>query len=222
MKRYMIVGIAVVAILGIAITMALASNPAMADNILDGAGQVGTAIDEGVNTETAVTQDPIANPSGQNFVDEDGDGICDTCGNIPGTGGSNFVDEDGDGVCDTCGNAPGMGTYSHSGQGAVGSNFVDLDGDGVCDDCTPLAPADGTGNQNGRQGGQNGQGAAQVDGTASQNGNGANGDNFVDLDGDGICDDCTPLAPADGTGNQYGRQGGQGGQGQRGGGRWNN
>ena len=199
MKRFMIVGIAVVAILGIAITMALASNPAMADNAFDGTGQLELVVDEGLTGETAVTQDPIANPTGQNFVDEDGDGVCDTCDNITG-----------------------MGTYSHSGQGAVGSNFVDLDGDGVCDDCTPLAPADGTGNQNGRQGGQNGQGAAQVDGTASQNGNGANGDNFVDLDGDGICDDCTPLAPADGTGNQYGRQGGQGGQGQRGGGRWNN
>lgn len=217
MKRYMIVGIAVVAILGIAITMALASNPAMADNAFGGAAQASSVIDTGVNTDTAVTQDPIATPAGQNFVDEDGDGVCDTCGSIPG-----------------------MGTYSHSGQGAVGSNFVDLDGDGICDDCTPLAPADGTGNQygNGSNGGNGAAGSnfvdldgdgvcdtcgtAPADGTGSHYGNGAGGSNFVDLDGDGVCDDCTPLAPADGTGNQYGRQGGQGGQGQRGGGRWNN
>ncbi len=134
MKRYMIVGIAVVAILGIAITMALASNPAMADNAFGGAGQADSAIDEGVNTETAVTQDPIATPAGQNFVDENGDGICDTCGNIPGTG-----------------------TGNQNGNGAAGSNFVDLDGDGVCDTCG-TAPADGTGNQYGHQGGRGGQG----------------------------------------------------------------
>ncbi|MCB9420574.1 MAG: hypothetical protein H6667_12265 [Ardenticatenaceae bacterium] len=207
MKRYMIVGIAVVAILGIAITMALASNPAAADNLFDGTAQVGTVSEDSGDAATAVTQDPIANPAGQNFVDEDGDGVCDTCGNVPGTG-----------------------TGNQNGNGAAGENFVDLDGDGICDDCEPLAPADGTGNQYGRQGGQGGQGAGihqsttQLDGTASttsQNGNGATGDNFVDLDGDGICDDCTPYAPADGTGNQYGRQGGQGGQGQRGGGRGN-
>lgn len=208
MKRYMIVGIAVVAILGIAIAMALASNPAMADNAMDNLGQIGSVVDEGVNTETAVTQDPIANPSGDNFVDEDGDGICDTCGNVPGTG-----------------------TGNQNGNGAAGENFVDLDGDGICDDCEPYAPADGSGNQYGRQGGQGGQGTAmhqsttQLDGVTGQGGNGAAGDNFVDLDGDGVCDDCEPFAPADGTGNQYGRQGGQrgqGGQGQHGGGRWNN
>jgi hypothetical protein len=207
MKRYLMIGIAVVAILGVAGTMALVSNTAMADNAVNDAAQVELVVDDGVAGETAVTQNPIANPSGDNFVDEDGDGICDTCDNVPGTG-----------------------TGEQNGNGAAGDNFVDLDGDGVCDDCEPLAPADGTGNQYGRQGGQGGQGAAvhqnttQLDGVTGQSGNGAAGDNFVDLDGDGICDDCAPLAPADGTGNQYGRQGGQGGQGQgqRGGGRGNN
>ena len=202
MKRYMIVGIAVTAILGMAIAMAAASTPALADNAYDGMAQVGTVIDEGGDAATAVTQDPIATPVGQYFIDEDGDGICDTCGNVPGTGIGN-----------------------HYGQGAVGGNFVDLDGDGICDNCTPLAPADGTGNQFGRGNGRNGAAGSNFvdedgDGICDTCGNvpgtGAGG-NFVDQDGDGICDNCG-TAPVDGTGSQYGRQGGQG---QRGG-RWNN
>ncbi|HEY85862.1 MAG TPA: hypothetical protein G4N96_12215 [Chloroflexi bacterium] len=82
-----------------------------------------------------------------NFVDLDGDGVCDTCGNVPGSGqmmrgqrqkgamDSNFVDLDGDGVCDTCGNVPGSGQMmrGQGQQGAMGSNFVDADGDGTCD-----------------------------------------------------------------------------------------
>ncbi len=61
------------------------------------------------------------NPTGDtygtasNFVDEDGDGICDNC---LGTG-IGFVDEDGDGVCDNCLEA--------------GAGFIDADGDGICD-----------------------------------------------------------------------------------------
>ena len=204
MKRYMIVGIAVVAILGIAAAMALASNPQAADNLFDGTAQIETVSEESGDAATAVTQDPAAAPVSQTFVDEDGDGVCDTCGNVPGTGAGN-----------------------QNGNGASGDNFVDLDGDGICDDCQPLAAADGSGNQYGRQGGQGGQGGqgaamhqstTQLDGATSQSGNGASGDNFVDEDGDGICDDCAPLAPADGSGNQYGRQGGQG---QRSG-RWSN
>ena len=53
----------------------------------------------------------------RNFVDADGDGVCDNYG----TGrGQYFVDADGDGVCDNYGT--GRGQY-----------FVDADGDGVCD-----------------------------------------------------------------------------------------
>jgi type II secretory pathway pseudopilin PulG len=162
MKRSVIVGLVVVAILGIVTTVALASN-AKTTNALDTAEQVESVLGEEMNTETAVTQEQPAVPAGQNFVDEDGDGVCDTCGSVPGSGmgsqngngpsGSNFVDEDGDGVCDTCGSVPGSGMGSQNGNGAMGSNFVDLDGDGVCDTCG-MAPADGTGNQYGRQAGQ--------------------------------------------------------------------
>ena len=63
------------------------------------------------------------------FVDEDGDGLCDVCGALPGEGenrangwdrgfGLGFVDEDGDGINDRYGTQP---------------EFVDEDGDGLCD-----------------------------------------------------------------------------------------
>jgi hypothetical protein len=93
----------------------------------------------------------------RDFVDEDGDGVCDVCGVTPGEGargmgmwgrGVNgeceFVDEDGDGVCDVCGLVPGEGELGPRwGRGAVGERaFVDEDGDGVCDVCG-LVPGEG-------------------------------------------------------------------------------
>ena len=46
-----------------------------------------------------------------------------------------FVDEDGDGLCDICGSAAGEGYGAGGGLGAngAGSQFVDEDGDGLCD-----------------------------------------------------------------------------------------
>ena len=41
---------------------------------------------------------------GENFVDKDGDGVCDNIGS--GNGGY-FVDKDGDGVCDNIGRGNG-------------------------------------------------------------------------------------------------------------------
>ena len=77
---------------------------------------------------------------GQNFVDEDGDGVCDNwtggggwCGN-----GQGFIDEDGDGLCDNCGT-----------QCVGGRNFIDQDGDGLCDNWASR-PMDGTGLGSGR------------------------------------------------------------------------
>lgn len=206
MKRSLMIGLAVLAIFGIVTVIALVSNTPIA-KALGTTDPVESVLTEDVNVETAVTQEQPAVPTGQNFVDADGDGVCDTCGNVPGTGmgnqhgsgmmGSNFVDADGDGVCDTCGNVPGTGMGNQHGNGAMGSNFVDEDGDGVCDTC----------------------GSVSGTGMGNQSGNGAMGSNFVDLDGDGVCDTCG-TAPADGTGSQYGHQSGHGGQGH--GGRWNN
>ena len=48
--------------------------------------------------------------AGQNFVDADGDGICDNYGTGAGRGnGAGFVDADGDGVCDNYGTGAGRG-----------------------------------------------------------------------------------------------------------------
>ena len=62
---------------------------------------------------------------GTGFVDEDGNGVCDS-----------FVDENGDGVCDRLGTGKwsgrGRGFVDEDGNG-VCDNFVDEDGDGVCD-----------------------------------------------------------------------------------------
>lgn len=79
--------------------------------------------------------------SGQNFIDEDGDGLCDNwagggsgrCGNGPC-----FIDQDGDGLCDNCGT-----------QCVGGRNFIDQDSNGVCDNWASR-PMDGTGLGSGR------------------------------------------------------------------------
>jgi hypothetical protein len=79
------------------------------------------------------------------FVDEDGDGLCDVCGGVPGEGlgqeagtargyGYGFVDEDGDGVNDRYGSNP---------------EFVDEDGDGICD-THGVAPGEGAAQSYGR------------------------------------------------------------------------
>ena len=72
-----------------------------------------------------------------NFIDEDGDGICDLyqTGNQAGrqfgrhSGQMNFIDADGDGVCD---NTANQGRGFGNGQARI-INFIDEDGDGVCD-----------------------------------------------------------------------------------------
>ncbi|MFH1052067.1 MAG: T9SS type A sorting domain-containing protein [bacterium] len=76
-----------------------------------------------------------------NFVDADGDGICD-----------NFVDEDGDGKCDHC---TGLGT-----------GFIDEDGDGNCDNQGTGNMGSGNGQGQGGKGkGMNGEGKRLRDGS---------------------------------------------------------
>ncbi len=58
-----------------------------------------------------------------NFVDNNEDGICDSCGNncVTGLGlGIGFIDHNGDGICDNLDTGSGAG-------------FVDADDDGICD-----------------------------------------------------------------------------------------
>ena len=54
--------------------------------------------------------------TGQNFLDEDEDGICDNRENKPG---QSFVDEDGDGICDNRGNGCGKGNGKGNGCGII-------------------------------------------------------------------------------------------------------
>lgn len=81
---------------------------------------------------------------GRNFVDSDGNGVCDNydsngCGN-----GAGFVDADGDGVCDN---------YGSNGCGN-GAGYVDADGDGVCDNFATGTTQNGCGIRRGHCGGQ--------------------------------------------------------------------
>ena len=76
---------------------------------------------------TAVT---AAGPgNGRNYVDADGNGVCDNAGsNGNGCGrrngcGKGYADTDGDGVCDNAGS---------NGNGC-GKGYADADGNGVCD-----------------------------------------------------------------------------------------
>lgn len=116
-------------------------------------------------------------PAGE-FIDEDGDGVCDNAPRDGNVGpnerrgmmqqgrtafGRDMFSRFGDGPMNGSGPMGHHGT-GHQGAGhqGAGPNFVDADGDGVCD-------------------------------------------NFVDEDGDGINDN----APRDGTGNRMGRRGSQ-------------
>lgn len=121
------------------------------------------------------------------FVDADGDGVCDNCGQglgNPNAPRPNFVDEDGDGVCDNCA-AGGQGRRGPRAGYGSGANFVDEDGDGVCDNC-----GQGLGNPN------------------------APRPNFIDADGDGVCDN---MGANGGQGRQMGQGAGRGFRGGRGG-----
>ncbi len=67
-----------------------------------------------------------------NYVDADGNGVCDNYG-VNGNG-VNYVDTDGNGVCDN---------YGVNGNGV---NYIDTDGDGVCDNYgNKVCPRNGMG-----------------------------------------------------------------------------
>ena len=124
MKKTLIVGLSVVAIMLLGTSLAMAYE----------------------SPEEYVSPELVQGIQGPNFIDEDGDGICDLMGTgqsgqgqgygpwglQAGTCGGNFIDEDGDGVCDLAGMGQGFGPGG-SQDGTCGDNFVDEDGDGVCD-----------------------------------------------------------------------------------------
>ena len=87
-------------------------------------GVLSTVIVLSVCAATAFAAGPRC---GRNFVDADGDGVCDNCGAYHrcGTaGGGNFVDADGDGICDNYGSGQGRGCgYGRGGHCGRGNGF---------------------------------------------------------------------------------------------------
>lgn len=75
-----------------------------------------------------------------NYVDADGDGVCDYRGTRGAGGAGCWTDANGDGICDNCGgyvDADGDGVCDNRGsRGSAGcGGYVDADGDGICDNC---------------------------------------------------------------------------------------
>lgn len=134
MRRIFLIGLAIVAVLVASFTLALAQ-------------------------ETESDDDGLVPGRGPNFVDANGDNVCDNCSAQTANQfgwryrqQNGFIDEDGDGVCDNC-----DGTGPHGPMNGRCAGFVDEDGDGICDNC----PGSGSG---------------------------PHGPHFVDADGDGVCD----------------------------------
>ncbi len=87
------------------------------------------AVQEKMQTQVRMNENWTPVGRGLNFIDEDGNGICDryenglrmrdNMGRVMGPG-QNFIDEDGDGICDnrtTGGMHNGRGHGRHSGHG---------------------------------------------------------------------------------------------------------
>ena len=128
MKRFSVIGLAVVLALSLTVVIAGAAFAQGPDGARDGARDFGGP-GQGLGKGHAY-----------GFVDEDGDGVNDR-----------FEDADGDGECDNVGlalrygrgaeDAPrgqgrgrGMaGGMAGRGHGMHGANFVDEDGNGICD-----------------------------------------------------------------------------------------
>ena len=103
--------------------------------------------------DAPVTQ-PTAAGQCVNFVDADGDGVCDNAGQQLGQRSGAVNGQRGGQQIGRSGQQGMRGTGL--GQNANGS-FVDADGDGVCDNLGTQAPLrDGTGNQNRTGNGQRG------------------------------------------------------------------
>jgi hypothetical protein len=114
---------------------------------------------------TAFAQGPVADSDGLRA--QRGASVNDRYGTNP-----EFVDEDGDGLCDVCGGVPGEGEPQENSRG-FGYGFVDEDG-------------------------------VRAQRGASVNDRYGTNPEFVDEDGDGLCD-THGVAPGEGTAQGYGR-----------------
>jgi hypothetical protein len=132
---------------------------------------VAMAYDQPEDSVPAVAPTDVQGP---NFIDENGNGVCDLAGTGGGYGpngfqyggcGGNFIDENGDGICDLAGTGQGFGPYGDTYR-VCGENFIDEDGDGLCD---LMGTGQGSGPQ-GRMG--NGQGRGRLgNAQGARNGN---------------------------------------------------
>jgi hypothetical protein len=122
MKRFSVIGLAVVLALSLTVVIAGAAFAQGPDGVRDGV------------RDFAGPGQGLGSGHAYGFVDENGDGVNDR-----------FVDADGDGECDNVGlglgygrgaeGAPrgqGAGMAQH-GYGLRGANFVDENGNGICD-----------------------------------------------------------------------------------------
>lgn len=146
---------------------------------------------------------------GINYIDEDGDGVCDNClvigsrqawGGRMGRGNGNQMNANqGKGNGNQMNANQGKGNQAFAGQGqgqglGLSEDFVDADNDGVCVNFG-TRPMDGSGKQIG--GGQGGQG------TGGGQGQGFSED-YVDENNDGTCDNYE-TRPRDSSGRGQGR-----------------
>ena len=102
-----------------------------------------------LGTVALAADEPVTRPSGPgqclNFVDENGDGVCDNAGQQAAPRATAPA-------ASRCAGQRQAG--NGAGQGGNGA-FVDADGDGVCDNLGQnVPPRDGTGRQNGAAQGQ--------------------------------------------------------------------
>jgi hypothetical protein len=122
MKRFSVIGLAVVLALSLTVVIAGAAFAQGPDGARDGV------------RDFAGPGQGLGRGHAYGFVDDDGDGVNDR-----------FVDADGDGECDNVGLALGYGRRAEDatrgqsrgmggrGHGMHGANFVDEDGNGICD-----------------------------------------------------------------------------------------
>ena len=108
--------------------------------------------------------------------------------------GPQFADKDGNGVCDNFDEdfLP-LRKMDGTGRDGEGQNFVDEDGDGVCDLCDDPIQArdrdqDGTGDQLQTRKSRPAERPAAPSPKADGSGNDGEGQNYVDADNDGVCD----------------------------------
>jgi hypothetical protein len=120
MKRFSVIGLAIVLALSLTAVLAVAAFAQGPQGDRDGV------------RDFAGPGQGLGNGPAYGFVDADGDGVNDR-----------FVDADGDGVCDNVGLGYGQagadaprgqaaGTMER-GYGTQGANFIDENGNGICD-----------------------------------------------------------------------------------------